>query len=61
MNDVKLKSGKHESNLKNAEMFKEHFNDIQNDFSNKEKELTQKFKDRENKMKNSLNDEITSF
>ena len=61
MKDVKLKSKKNEDNLKNNAMFENHFNEIQDDFSKKEKELTQNFKEKETKMKNTLNNEIAEL
>ena len=42
-------------------MFENHFDEIQDDFSKKEKELTQNFKEKETKMKNTLNNEIAEL
>ena len=58
MKEVKFKSKTQENNLKNAEMLQEQFNYIQNNLIEKEKEITQKYKERETLMKNNLNDEI---
>jgi chromosome segregation ATPase len=54
VNDVKILSNRQETIIKNAEIYKENINNMQNDISNKEKELMKNFQNRENKLRNNF-------
>ena len=59
LKEEKEKLKQTEDDLKNNKLFEEHINELQNNYSEKEKKLVQKYTEKENKIKSELMDEIS--